>query len=360
LFTGATLEPPEPALRAAAAAAGLAAVVVIGDCELAAQDLARLLGTFPKCVFLLTSRRRSLYHSGSAHEIGPIDRDEAVKLIAREIGREPAGLQRLQVAEACQMAAGQAQRLLQYAAFVRLAGTRPGQDMLSWVPPPVQAKVLALGLSESARRVLAALATFGTELAPDYFAAMTGLPGQAAAWPGLAEAGAELLDAALVTRAGVAGDGARQSGATSSGSVAYRITPDASAAVDSLGWQPAETQLIARRLAQMLAGDGDGATAAGPPPPNPALLLIMATMLHDEGRDAQASGFIRAVMPVALRAGAIQVWLRLARLGLRSAGAAGAESDLDYFLREDATWRSAHSDKPIATTAAATAPERPG
>jgi len=56
-FKGITFEPPERQLRAAVAAAGLAAVVVIDDCELPPEDLTRLLATFHNCTFLLTSTR---------------------------------------------------------------------------------------------------------------------------------------------------------------------------------------------------------------------------------------------------------------------------------------------------------------
>lgn len=70
-FRGITVSPPEGPLRAAVVAAGLSAVIVIGDCELAAPDLARLLETFGGCAFLLTSRHRTLYRSGATHEISP-------------------------------------------------------------------------------------------------------------------------------------------------------------------------------------------------------------------------------------------------------------------------------------------------
>jgi hypothetical protein len=237
-FKGTIFEPPETRLRAAAVAAGLSAVIVIGDCELAPGDLTRLLGTFPNCTFLLTSRKRTLFRAGSVHEVGPLELGDAIELIAQETGQDPGGLRRLQAEQAHAMAAGQVQRLLQYAAFLTFSATRPGQDPLSLLAPAEQAGMLASGLSESARSVLAALGTFGTELVPDHFAAVTGLPAEPASGVPLADAASELFAAGLVTRLST-GPGARN--------VAYRITGDAAAAVTALGWPPASARTAAQR-----------------------------------------------------------------------------------------------------------------
>lgn len=327
-FKGATFEPAEQQLRAAAAAAQLAAVVVIDDCDLPAEDLTRLLGTFQNCTFLLTSARQTLYRAGAAHEVAPLGPGAAAELIAQETGHDPAGLQQLQVTEAIRMAGGQAQRLLQYAAFLKYTRSRPGQDPLSLVFPPEQAKLLASGLSEPARRVLVALRTFGTELAPGLFAAVTGLPTQPPAGPGLADAGPELLAAALVTPASTAHPGP----APGKRDIAYRITPDAGAAVDALGWSPASALTAAHGLLPLLTNPDPGT-----PAPSPPLLLAIATKLHDAGQDLDASQFIRAAMPATVRAGQIQAWIRLVILGVQAATAAGAEHDLAYFLQEDST-----------------------
>jgi hypothetical protein len=134
-FRGLTVGPPEGPLRAAVTAAGLSAVIVLGDCDLAAPDLARLLETFGGCAFLLTSRYRTLYRSGATHEIGPGPR------------------------------------------AVTTAGA--------------QAAALAAGLPEDGRRALAALATFDAEIPAGCLAAVTG--------PAAAGAGAGLLAAGLVT-----------------------------------------------------------------------------------------------------------------------------------------------------------------
>ena len=333
-FTGATFRPPEPRLRAAAAAADLTAVVVIGDCELPARDLARLLGTFPGCAFLLTSGHRTLFSSGIAHEVGPLSLDAAVELIARQTSQHPAALARLPVAQAYNLAAGQTRRLLQHAAFLRLTG-----EQSELVSPPEQAAALAAALSEAAGDVLTALATFGTELAPDCLGAVTGRPGRPLAGPAMAEAAAELQASALVTLTGAADGGA-----------AYRITPDALAAVTALGWPPARARTAGRGLLQRLSWR-DG----GRPPPSPALLLAVAGRLHAGGDSHEAAALIRAALPGVLSAGYVQEWLDLLRLGLESAGAAGAAADLDYFAGEEATRRRLTGERPRTAAAVAAA-----
>jgi hypothetical protein len=333
-FTGTTFEPPQPRLRTAVAAAGLTAAVVIGDCELSSGDLGRLLGTFPACSFLLTSRHRTMFSSGVAHEVGPLSLDAAVELIAQESGQHPEALAGLQVAQAHHLAAGRTQRLLQHAAFRQLTG---GQSDV--VAPPEQAATLAGGLSGPAGAVLAALATFRTDVAPDCFAAVTGLPARFETGPGVAEAGAELQAAALVTRVGTAGGG-----------FAYRITPDALAAVSVLDWAPSSAMTAGRGLLQRLTGPD-----RVHPPPSPALLLAVAGRLHADGDDQQAARLIRAALPEVLRAGYVSDWLGLLRLGLETAGGAGRAADLAYFTGEDDTRRCLRGERPAAGTTVAAA-----
>jgi hypothetical protein len=323
-FAGTTFQPPESRLRVAAAAAGLAAVVVIGDCELPARDLARLLGTFPDCTFLLTSGHRTLFSSGVAHEVGPLAPDAAAGLIAAQAGQRPAPGQ---VAQARDLAAGQTWRLLQSAAFLRGA---PGPAGLP--APAEQAAVLAAGLAAPAAAGLAALATFGTALTPDCLAAVTGRPAGPGTGPDVAEAGAELEAAGLVSRAGAA-----------HGGMAYRITPDALAAVAALGWAPASAVTAGHGLLQRLSGP-----EPGHPPPSPALLLAVAARLQAGGADRQAARLIGAGLPDVLRAGYVTDWLALLRLGLETARAAGDAGDLAYFTGEDDTRQRMSGEKPAA------------
>jgi hypothetical protein len=342
-FKVTTYEPPETRLRAAVAAASLTAVIVIGECELESQDLTRLRGTFPGCTFLLTSGHRTLFSTGRVHEVSPLPLEAAIELVAQETGCDQVGLERLRVDAAWELADGQAQRLVQYAAFIRSA--QGGQDPLSVVPPREQAQILASGLSEPARSVLTALATFRSELTPDYFAAVTGLPAEPVTGPNLAEAGPELLNAGLVVRSSAVH--LRTDDEASTEKVAYRVTPDAAAAVDSLGWTPASAETAARGVLPLLASRCPGV------PPDPVLLLAIANALHDMGQDRQASHFIRAVMPEVLRAGQVQAWLRLTTLGLLAARAVGEDADLEYFIREDRTRKRLQGDEIVAAAALA-------
>ena len=161
-----------------AAARGIAALVVICDCELPASQVARLLATFPGCVFLLTSQHLTIGRAGAARQIGPLDRRSALALVTQELGHDTAGLQQAQAEQAWDLAAGQVQRLLLYAAFLRSTEWWPGHRPLPELTVAEVATVLAGGLSEPARQVLVALATFGVGLPPDLFAAVTGLTPQ--------------------------------------------------------------------------------------------------------------------------------------------------------------------------------------
>jgi hypothetical protein len=336
-FQVTTYEPPEPRLRAAVTDVNLTAVIVIGDCELPAEDLTRLLGTFPDCSFLLTSTHRTLYRTGAAYEIGPLSLADAFELVAQETGMDHDGLRRLRVTEAYELTAGQPHRLVQYAAFLRAVQAKGGgPDPLSVVPPAEQARMLAAGLSEPARALLVAFATFGPELPARLLLAVTGLPARPAAGPDLDAATTELLITALITRAGDASE------------VRYRITPDATAAVSALDWAPSSPRTAVRGLYPLLTADRTGA-------PDPALLLAVANGLRATGSDLAASHWARAAMPTALRAGDVRCWARLAALGLSAAKAAGDEDDLIYFAGEEQTRRQLHGDKITVAAALAAA-----
>src|SRR5262249_34319594 len=165
--------PAEEQLREAAR--GIAALVVICDCELPVGEVTRLLATFPGCVFLLTSQHSTIGPAGAARQIEPLDRQSALTLVTQELGHDTAGPQQAQAEHACDLAAGQVQRLLLYAAFLRSTEWWPGHRPLPELTVDEVATVLAGGLSGPARQVLIALATFGAGVPPDLFAAVAGL-----------------------------------------------------------------------------------------------------------------------------------------------------------------------------------------
>jgi hypothetical protein len=311
----------------AAAAHGISALVVICDCELPAGQVARLLATFPGCVFLLTSQHLTIGRAGAAREIEPLDRRSALTLVAQELGHDTAGPQQAQAEQACDLAAGQVQRLLLYAAFLRSTEWWPGHRPLPELTVAEVATVLAGGLSEPARQVLVALATFGTGVPPDLFAAVAGM---APLRPGgdLAVAD-ELLTARLVTEQGSE----------------ISITADANAAVRAI-WPPVSAQIAAQRLLPLLVS-GDAAR-----PVSADLLVAVARQLAGRSEDAQlATRFIRAAAPAAMRARQTRAWVQLTALGLHEARVAGSQPDLEYFLQEEHTRALFQGDRAAAAAA---------
>jgi len=189
-------QPEEAVLRLEVARADLHALIVIMDCDLDHEDLSRLLGSFPGCTFLLTSRRQTLSDDiGAVYEVDPLTPGQARELVTRELRSDLAGLQNLQWTEAYRLAGGQVQRLMEHVAFIKRAAIRPGHTDLQLAPLKEQVAILVAGLSEPARQVLIAMATFGITLTPALFGAVTGLPGAA-------RAAGELVAAGLIKEEG--------------------------------------------------------------------------------------------------------------------------------------------------------------
>ncbi|MFE4519704.1 hypothetical protein ACFRMQ_36655 [Kitasatospora sp. NPDC056783] len=298
--------------------------LTIVDCALTGEDLTRLLHCFPGCTFLLTSPYRTLPNDpGAIHHVQPLAPSPAAELLSAELGLPlgPVGLQNLQFNQAYRMAEGQPQRLLQYAAFIRnfddwrarsgeAPFDHPGPTDTGQVSPQQQAEILAAALSEPARQVLVALATFQAPLHAAWFAAVTGNPHATAS-------NLELFDRGLVT---LHGDGHE-----------HRITADAAVAVGSQGWPPTSATTAAEGIIALLASAKAAGTAL--PPPDPYLLVAVAHGLNSEGKRAQVSGFVRVTAPLALRAGHRRAALQLYALGRRAASQAGLTDDIEFYLR---------------------------
>lgn len=314
-------QPEEAVIRVEAARFGLRAAVMITDCDIGADDLSRLLGTFPGCTFLLTSHQRSLPDgAGTALEVDPLSPAEARELITRALGGAPEGLANLQWEEAYRLAGGQVQRLMEHVAFIRRAQDRPGQTGLLNVPIAEQVAMLVAGLSEPARRVAVALATYRLALPPGVFAAVTGLPAAA-------DAAVELTAAGCVCAEGDA----------------FRIAPDAAAVIAGTG----------ERSDPSVAADGLMALFAGSRTPDPHLVLAVARSLHEAGDDAATTRLTRLGAPAALAAGAIGVWVSLVALGVQTATASRRKADLEFFLNEEHTGALLRGDTVAAAAALA-------
>ncbi|MCB5912122.1 ATP-binding protein [Streptomyces pinistramenti] len=310
--------------------------ITVIDSTLNRQDLARLLQTFPGCTFLFTSPYPTLPGSAAAHHVQPLSPAAATELLSAELGLPlgPAGLQNLQFDHAYRMSGGKPQRLCQYAAFIkgsdewRAREAREPYDQ----PPPVdpaqlsplhQAEALTVALSEPARRVLVALATFGTPLPAAWFAPVTGEPQDA-------DAGPELHDRRLVTYHGDT----------------YHLTEDAAAAVRHQNWAAADAATAAQGL--MAAFDAPDA----PPSPDAHLLLAVARALRDTRQWAPASRFVRAAVPIALAEGRGQLALQLYVLGKAAATRSGMKDDLKHYVRNEKLTRNLlEGDKAAAAAA---------
>ena len=314
-------QPEEAVLRLEVARADLHALIVVMDCDLDHEDLSRLLGSFPGCTFLLTSRRQTLSEdAGAAYEVDPLTPGQARELVTRELGSDLAGLQNLQWTEAYRLAGGQVQRLMEHVAFIKRAARRPGHTDLQAAPLKEQVAILVAGLSEPARQVLIAMATLGITLTPALFGAVTGLPGAA-------RAAGELVAAGLVKEEGDA----------------FSITLDAAQIVADGG----------ERTDPKVAADGLRPLLEAPDPPDPHLLLAVARALHDAGHDAYTSWLTRAAAPLALAAGEVEVWIRLVALGAQAASKSRRKLDLEFFLNEQHTSSLLRGDTIAAAAALA-------
>ena len=314
-------QPEEAVLRLEVARADLHALIVIMDCDLDHEDLSRLLGSFPGCTFLLTSRQQTLGEdAGAAYEVDPLTPGQARQLVTRELGSDLAGLQNLQWTEAYRLAGGQVQRLMEHVAFIKRAATRSGHTDLQPAPLKEQVAILVAGLSEPARQVLIAMATFGITLTPALFGAVTGLPRAA-------RAAGELVAAGLIKEEGDA----------------FSITLDAAQVVADGG----------ERTDPKVAADGLMPLLEAPDPPDPHLLLAVARALHDAGHDAYTSWLTRAAAPLALAAGEVEVWIRLVALGAQSASKSRRKLDLEFFLNEQHTSSLLRGDTIAAAAALA-------
>jgi len=176
------------------------------------------------------------------------------------------------------------------------------------------------GLSEAARRVVVALATYQLALVPDVFAAITGLPAAA-------DAAGELTTAGCVSAEGDA----------------FRIAPDVAAVIAGTG----------ERSSSAIAADGLMALFGATRAPDPHLVLAVARDLHAGGDDAATTRLTRLGAPAALAAGAIGVWVSLVALGVQAATASRRKGDLEFFLNEEHTWALLRGDTVAAAAALA-------
>ncbi|MEY9931231.1 hypothetical protein ABH926_005880 [Catenulispora sp. GP43] len=329
-------EPDEAVLRAETGRHLPSGVIVVPDCELSSADAERLLGTFPDCVFLLCSPQQSLYNGEAVLDIEPLDLDATRALVERELGRPLAGFENLQVQHIYELGEGRISRVLVCAAFFRRASADARQYGVVPLSPQDQIAVLVAGISEPARRELAALCAFGP--APEELLGTLagGLPDAGAAAEELEHAGLAAWTGGL-----------------------FAATDDAREAMARQGWG-ADPRSAADELIRMLARarqepDEVGAAAAAPATTvDLRLCVTVAQALLDAGDPDRASALSRIAAPAALALGDPRSWSDLVTIGVRAAREGGRGDDLVYFLTEEHT-RSLLTGDRIAAAAALTA-----
>lgn len=329
-FSTAWYAPDEAVLRAETARHRPSGVVVVPDCALSAQDADRLLGTFPDCRFLLCSRRQSLYSGQTVLDVPAPSLDDALALVASLLDRPLAGNEEPQVRRIHELSQGRVARLMVCAAFLQRAAVDPRLHPTVPLEPRDQLSVLVAGLTEPARRALAALAEFGPAPA-ELFDALTGLEGASST-------AAELTHAGLVVdRAGVFAP----------------ADDDVRAVLAEHGSWRADPRVAADGLQPLLAR-GHGASAPVAVRPTSALCVAVADALMKAGDSARAVAFARAAAPAALSAGRIRAWSSLVTIGIRTANGREHGADLAYFLGERQTQALLNRDV-VAAAAAFTA-----
>ncbi len=175
----------ESVLRARGAA--IRAHVTLADCTLGREDLVRLWETFPGCTFLLTSPFRTVPETAAAFHVQPLSHAAAIALLSAGLGQAdgPVGLQNPQFDHVYRMSEGRPQRLHLFAEYIRNSDAwsaknadepfaLPPLSEPGTVTPQQQAEALAVALTEPARSLLVALATFATPIAPAWCGAVAG------------------------------------------------------------------------------------------------------------------------------------------------------------------------------------------
>ena len=309
-------QPDEAALREVTRRLRPRGIVVVTDCELAGET-ARLVESFPECVFLLTSTTPTLGDQGSVHEVAPLTPDEAGELVCRVLGRELRDAEGEQVRRAYELAGGRIAALVTCAAFLRRVADDPRRTELVALPPAEQAALLISGLDEPARRVLRALAAFG--------------PASAGLFPMLADTAADAEG--MVSRLAYAG-------------LIREADEGYAAAEDAAALERRVTADQARHIGEGLRGVYE--TRGVSRPPAAFALEVVRALVAAESWDP-ASRLARAAAADAVGGGRVPAWSELIALGADAARAAGRRDDLRYFLRQQ------HTDALLRNAAAAAA-----
>ena len=317
-------EPDESVLRELTRRLHPGGVLVVTDCELPAAEVARLLESFPDCLFLLTSSTATLGGLGAVHELDPLSLHQACELVRRTLGRALRENEERQTRHAYELARGRVAPLVTFAAFLRRVADDPRHTDLVDLPPAQQEAYIVSGLEAGEQRLLRALSAFGA--APLELLSIL--------------AGTEIDAAATVSRLAAAG-------LVREVDAGFTASAGAAAAV---GVQvPAqESSRIGEELYRVYLAPGQA-----PRPPAPLALAVVQALVTTAQAWDLASRLARVAAADAVAAGRVPVWSKLVALGAQAAKAAGRHDDQLYFLRQQHTGALLRND--AAAAAAITA-----
>lgn len=301
-------EPDEAVLRELTRRLRPSGVLVVTDCELSAAETARLIESFPGCLFLLTSGAATLSGRGDVHEVEPLSLTQAHELVRRALGRELRENEIRQTAHAYELARGSVAALVTFAAFLRRVADDPRRTDLVDLTPVQQDAYIISGLTAGEQSLLRALAAFGA-------APMQLLP---------VLAGAEMDAAATVSRLTAAGLMRElDTGFSASAGAAAAVGVQVSAQ---------ESVRIGEELHRAYLAPGQVAR-----PPAPLALAVVQALVTAAQAGDLASRLARVAAADAVTEGRVPVWSKLVELGAQAAKAAGRRDDQLYFLRQQYT-----------------------
>src|ERR1051326_22105 len=188
----------DPAYKPTDAQIGVAlqdrqALVLVDDVDLSREDVQRLLDVAPTCGFLLTAERRVLFGEGKALALTGLPPEDALQLVARELGEPLSEADESALRRLCHTYQGHPFRLLQALGLAQDSG-RPLSQIVAEIcsgddapdapaaePGPLLTAQLLAGLTAEQRSVLAALASLGgASIAVEHIPPLTQLPQPAA------------------------------------------------------------------------------------------------------------------------------------------------------------------------------------
>jgi hypothetical protein len=153
---------------------GREALLVLDDCELDRDDLATLLERLPRCAFVLASATRTLWSQGTARALADLDRDAAVALLERELGRALSPDEREAARIVVARIGGSPQLLVETAALIE--DGRGSLRELADAPGALERRLDPSALTGPQLRVLEVLAAIdGAALGVEHVGAVAGV-----------------------------------------------------------------------------------------------------------------------------------------------------------------------------------------